>query len=215
MDEYKVKSFTFYGTYFELIDNVSIEDKKTLLLSIFDYMFKNIEPQLNGLNRAIFNNLRRPLDISKQQSERRTEEKPKKNRKRTEKKPKTNTSMMLMSMSNVYVIINKNIDSKYITLIETLNKWVTYKKEKNQFYKETGFMSLLTQVKNKVNKFGEEAVVEVINNSMANNYDGIIFNSLKETKKAPEWFDKTINLKKPTEEEQAEFDELLKDYKEE
>lgn len=108
-----IKSFTFYNEYYELIDNLPTnEEKKEILLAVLDYVFNDIEPNLDGMNKAIFNNLRRPIDISKNQSKRRvkkTGEEPEENQRKTGsktgEKPQQNTSMM--SMSNVNVKDNK------------------------------------------------------------------------------------------------------------
>lgn len=57
--------------------------------------------------------------------------------------------------------------------------WINYKKEKRQSYKSRGIMALVTQIKNNVEKYGEEAVIEVIVESMANNWQGIAFDKLQ------------------------------------
>ncbi len=117
----EIKSFTFYSEYFKLIDNLSTrEEKEKLLYEIFEYVFKDIEPNLKGMSEAIFINLKRPIDISKSQSKRRlkketkdeninprkTGEKPEENQSKTGEKPQQNTSMM--SMSNVNVKDNRD-----------------------------------------------------------------------------------------------------------
>lgn len=111
----EIKSFTFYSEYFKLIDNLSTrEEKEKLLYDIFEYVFKDIEPNLEGMSEAIFINLKRPIDISKSQSKRRikketneeninpkeTGEKPEENQSKTGEKPQKNTSMMSMSNKN-------------------------------------------------------------------------------------------------------------------
>ena len=61
---------------------------------------------------------------------------------------------------------------------------------------------------------------EVINNSMANNYTGIIFDNLKKTKPTlpkkeepvPEWFGKEIKEDKLSAEEVAKLKESLKKF---
>lgn len=57
--------------------------------------------------------------------------------------------------------------------------WMKYKKEEwRKPYKRLGAKSLITQVKNNVDKYGEDAVIQVIHNSMANGYQGITFDSI-------------------------------------
>ncbi len=64
--------------------------------------------------------------------------------------------------------------------LETVIKeWVAYKTEKRQGYKETGFNSLLTQIANKVEAYGVVPVIDVIRESMSNNWQGIIWDRIK------------------------------------
>lgn len=64
-----IKSFTFYSEYYELIDNLKNDKEKgEILIAIFDYVFKDKKTNLKGLNQAIFNNLKRPIDKSKSRS---------------------------------------------------------------------------------------------------------------------------------------------------
>lgn len=64
-------------------------------------------------------------------------------------------------------------------LLEAIRDWIAYKKEKRQGYGERGLKSLLTQLKNRVAEYGEDAVIEVIQESMAANYMGITWDKLK------------------------------------
>lgn len=66
------------------------------------------------------------------------------------------------------------------SLQDAMLEWLAYKKEEHRYtYKERGLKSLITQVKNAVAKYGEAAVIDTIQTSMANGYQGIIFDSLK------------------------------------
>ncbi len=65
-------------------------------------------------------------------------------------------------------------------LTEKIQDWLTYKEERKQKYKPTGLKSLLTQISNNAAKFGDAAVAEVITSSMASNYQGIVFDRLKQ-----------------------------------
>lgn len=67
-------------------------------------------------------------------------------------------------------------------LFEAINDWIAYKAEKRQSYKPTGLKSLVTQIKNAANQYGEHAVIKVIKDSMAANYQGIVFDRLKQHK---------------------------------
>jgi predicted phage replisome organizer len=67
-------------------------------------------------------------------------------------------------------------------LIEKMREWITYKAERNEAYAEQGMKSLLRQVKNKADEFGDVAVCNLIDECMSNLYKGIIFDKLKTAK---------------------------------
>lgn len=69
-------------------------------------------------------------------------------------------------------------------LKSAIRDWASYKTEKRQSYKETGFRKLLTEISNRVEIHGEKAVIEVIDLSMSNNWQGIIWDRIKEVEKA-------------------------------
>lgn len=70
------------------------------------------------------------------------------------------------------------------TLQAKMGEWITYKVERKESYKEQGMKSLLRQVENNQIKYGEQAVCNLIDECMANNWKGIIFDKLTERGKA-------------------------------
>ena len=115
-----VNSFTIYKEYYELITLLSEREQQELLLAITKYMFEDIEPTLNSKQTKIFNNLKRPLDKSKEQSKRKrnrnqteTEKEPKENQTETKKNPKENqSSNQTETHQDVPVTVNVNVDVK-------------------------------------------------------------------------------------------------------
>lgn len=67
------------------------------------------------------------------------------------------------------------------SLEEVIIEWYRYKTEKRQSYKPTGFSKFLTEVQNNVMKYGVDAVIDVVNVSMANNWQGVTWDKLKNT----------------------------------
>lgn len=63
---------------------------------------------------------------------------------------------------------------------EVIKEWLTYKKEKRQEYKETGAKSLIKQIYNRCQEYGYSKVRDVIEQSMGSNYQGIVWDWLKE-----------------------------------
>lgn len=79
-------------------------------------------------------------------------------------------------------IIFQRLVSDYIfseALQEKIGEWITYKTERKEPYKEQGMKSLLRQIENNAMKYGETAVCELIDECMASNWAGIIFDRLK------------------------------------
>lgn len=69
-------------------------------------------------------------------------------------------------------------------LKEKISEWLTYKAEKKQPYKETGLKSLLRKIESKEQEFGSVAIIDLIDECMSRNYQGIIWDRLqRETSK--------------------------------
>lgn len=63
-----------------------------------------------------------------------------------------------------------------------LYEWITYKIERREPYKEQGLKTLLRQVENNALTYGDQAVCNLIDDSMASGWKGIIFDRLKTQK---------------------------------
>ncbi len=68
-------------------------------------------------------------------------------------------------------------------LEKKVNEWLRYKQEKQQSYQPTGLHRLLAQIKNKCAEYGEQAVIQVIDMAIANNYQGILWTKITERKR--------------------------------
>ena len=213
-----MKGFTFYSNYYELIKYLPKEDRLVLYDTIMKYMFEDEATELNGLIKGIWINLKMPLDTSKNNAGRggrkpkdKTETKPIKNRLKTEKETdlKTNNiSYFLFLISNKkYKYINKDRD-----IYKTILEWLEYKKERKETYKEKGLETLLTQIDSQCELYSEELVVSLINECMASNYKGIIFDKLKNKPKQdkPKWFNQEIRKEESAD---AELEEMMKEFK--
>ena len=98
---------------------------------------------------------------------------------RENRSKKTYVKHMENENVNIYInnyIINNNYSNE---LKEAIISWLDYKLEKNDNYQEKGFKSLLTQIKNSIDTYGEDKVIKIIQESMASNYKGIIFDKLR------------------------------------
>ena len=59
-----------------------------------------------------------------------------------------------------------------------VNAWICYKHEIKKPYKPQGLKTLLAQIQNNAEKYGDDAVIQIINESMANNYQGITWDKI-------------------------------------
>ena len=201
--ENNINSFTFFKDYFNLIDTLKKTDKLEILNAIVNYMFKDEEPNLKGHNLAVFNTLKYQLNKSKSNSKRSkgngapignsnaSKNKPKTNQKQTENKPEEEPKTNKSRLSTFYFLISNFLFNKLINnyslediekLKEYINKWYEYKLERKEPYKERGLNALLTQIENNVVKYGLNEVCELIEECMASNYKGIIFDKLEKNK---------------------------------
>ena len=191
-----INKFTFYKNYYEIIRYLNDKERLIMYDAILDYMFEDKEPELKGLLNGIWTNIKMPLDNSKQNiyngskggapignknASKITQKQPKNNPKTTKhttQKQANNISYFLFLISNnkyKYIYINNNIYNKII-------EWLEYKQERKEIYKEIGLKSLLSQIENQIDIYGEEEVINLITECMANNYKGIIFDKLKNKK---------------------------------
>lgn len=63
-------------------------------------------------------------------------------------------------------------------LTEAVNEWLEYKREKRQPYKSRGLAGILTTVGEKAKHYGDRAVIDLIHESMGNNYQGIAWGQI-------------------------------------
>ena len=61
-----------------------------------------------------------------------------------------------------------------------MGEWITYKTERKEQYKEQGMKSLLKQIENNCALYDDQVICDLIDDSMANGWKGIIFDRLKQ-----------------------------------
>jgi len=66
-----------------------------------------------------------------------------------------------------------------MALNQAVDNWLTYKAEKRQAYKPSGQSSLLHQIQKNAQIYGDNAVIHAIEESMASNYQGIVWDKAK------------------------------------
>ena len=226
-----IRSFRFYDNYYLLLTLLSQHDREIMADSILRYMFEGIEPNFEVSSNcyAVWTNMKIALD--KQQTNSINGQKGgapegNKNAKKTsenttqktsEKQPEEQPNKQPKKQPNniLYLLFNNLYFQDKGLLREKITDWISYKQERKESYKEKGFKSLLTQIEKNCKKYGEEAVINLINECMASNYSGIIFDRLKGTKPItnPEWFEKEVKKEEMSSEELAELQKELEVFK--
>jgi hypothetical protein len=92
-----------------------------------------------------------------------------------------------------------------------MEQWITYKMERKEPYKEQGMKSLLRQVENNAAQYGDTAVCELIEECMASNWKGIIFDRLKQKASKPA---QSNFVKQSKADELADFYRMAKEWSE-
>lgn len=243
-----IKSFSAYDNYYKLLKLLDREERKEVSLWIFEFMFEDLEPKsFTEKQEYVWSNLLQALNTSKKNSkssrkraelkaDEELEENQTDNQKKTKKETKTkpNGKPKGKPKQNKYIFLISNF--KFLKdkrlLGEKIEEWFKYKSERKQNYTETGAKNLLARIERATNQYGADAMVSVISDSMASNYQGIVFEKLQNYAKpddssrnagyaqrqlnvspTPEWIDKKIEKEQASEEECAELEELLKEFK--
>lgn len=117
-----------------------------------------------------------------------------KKEKKIKKKSKTEEALDLFSSLVPEFSFSDDVKAKML-------EWVLYKAEIKNFYTETGLKSLLNRVEKYCKEYSEQAVIDVVDDSMSSLYKGIIFDRLK-----------TASKSTPKPQKQAEELEFLKKW---
>lgn len=211
-----MKSFTIYEEYFDLITLLPTkEEQQDLLYKIAEYMFNDVEPELNTNQTKIFKNLKRPLDKSKMKSK--ATSKQNQNEIKTESKQNQNEN----TSNDVNVNVN-NLES---------NKGVIGGKEKT--FKKPSIEEVREYCIERNNKIDAEEFVDfyeskgwLVGKTKMKDWKACVRTwekkskhiIAKEEKPVPDWFNKDLNEQEErksdvTDEQQKLIDEILANSK--
>lgn len=209
----EIKGFTFYKNYYDIIKFLDDSNKLIMLNAILEYIFEEKEPELEGLNLGIWNNIKMPLNTTKiniingkkggrPKTETKTETK-------TEKKPKAkpkgkanNISYFLFLFSNLYISNLNNKDNIYKLFKEYLEL-----RTKNKY---TVTETVVKRLINKLNEYGttDEEKIEIITNAINGTWKD--FYPLKKHETKPNWYGEELEERVASDEEVKELEERLK-----
>lgn len=203
--------FVFYRSFYTALKNMPAEEFKQTISAVCEYSFDGIEPDLEGIPFMAFELIRPHIDASnKRYADGKRGGRPRKNpsfeiekppfsvlenhgyenekannkdkvkdKDKVKEKDKVKDKESMAAQPQVDAIEEMCFSPE---LESAVRSWVRYKTEKRQGYKETGLRSLLTRIKKEADANGDRAVINLIQECMANNWQGIIWDRLKQDK---------------------------------
>ena len=187
--------FTFYRSYRDALRALPPKEFKAAVLAICDYALDEAEPDLTGIPYSVFILIRPTLDSGRIKAANRAKKtetnaeqkqnvkKTKSKQTRKEKEGEGEGEREKENDSSPPIVPPDGLAALSPALRGAVEDWMQYKAEKRDPYKPQGLKSLVTEVKNNADRYGDAAVIKVITQSMSNNYRGIVFDWLK---KAPD-----------------------------
>lgn len=100
-------------------------------------------------------------------------------------------------------------------LASGVRKWLKYKAERRDSYKDTGLKALLSRIDNKAKEYGDIAVIELIDECMSNGWKGLIWDKLERGGKSPPSVPNSKKDKFNFEQRDWDFEELERIKREE
>ena len=128
-----MNGFTIYKDYYDLITLLTEKEQEEILLSIMRFMFEDIEPILNERQMKVFNNLRRPLEKSKNRGKCGSIVRTNENQNEIEIKSNENQNE-IKTKSHQDVIVNVNDDVNVNSLIKEIISYLNNKTQSNFKY---------------------------------------------------------------------------------
>lgn len=186
------------------------KERLALYDAIIAYALDGETVELQDFAGAIFDLIKPTLDASRRKSEngkkggetkandKQSESKVEANTKQNESKIEANDKQSVSENKNKDKYKYKNecyikeknkkeksdfsfpVVSDSAVLQDAFLRWLEYKKERREQYKPQGLQSLVTQIKRNEAIFGADAVANLIDECMASNWQGIIFNRLEQ-----------------------------------
>lgn len=191
----------YVKAYFDWIEQtaaLSDAERGRLFIAVLQYARSGLDPKLDGRESILFPAFKATIDRDEKRAAASAE-----NGKRGGKpKTKTNLTKPNLTKTNLTKPNSSNKEKEEDKekekdeelypprtpplggdlspkLQEAVNAWLRYKAEKRQAYKPTGEKALISEIRNNAEKYGEDAVIDLIKQCMSANWQGIIFDRLK------------------------------------
>ena len=194
-----LNSFNAYHSYLKSIEPLNDSERGRLFTALLEYSSTGIAPELRGNERFVFPTMKEQIDRDREKYEARCAQ----NSKNIGIRWNTNVYDRIRTNTTVSKDKDKDKDKDKERplrgnsaqgaqeppkvsdcgfspeLESAVNDWLAYKRERRESYKPTGLKSMLTRIEQSAAEYGDSAVIEIIRDSMASGYQGILFDRLK------------------------------------
>lgn len=197
-----------YHSYLDAIQALGDAERGRLLTAMLEYSITGEAPQLNGNERFIFPLIKSQIDRDRDRYETKCAKAAESGRQRTlanasdcqrtlanagkekdKEKEKGKDKGKSKDKGKDDTLTGNSAQDAQESLLDdypfslelrsAVEDWLAYKHELRQDYKPTGLKSMLTQIHKSAAQYGDAAVAETIRESMANRYQGIVFDQLR------------------------------------
>ena len=187
-----IEYFCAYHSYLDSMEELNDTERGRLFTACLIYSKTGEAPQLRGNERFVFPTLKAQIDRDKATYDSRCKKNSDNIRKRwntdvydgkqpctndtkTKEKEKTKENNNIPPTPFSQIIASYSFSE---SLMAKTTAWLKYKSERRESYKEQGLKSLLTQIQKNAAKYGEQAVIDLMEQCMAANWAGIIWDRL-------------------------------------
>lgn len=190
--------FTFYASFFDAVSRIKKKaDRADAYDAICAYALREEDPDFSKMSDAAqiaFLLIKPNLDSSRRKAKSGKDGGSKKaNGKQNESKPEANDKQEQPTSEKEKEREKEKENECYPptpfsqiiasysfseSLMAKTTAWLKYKSERRESYKEQGLKSLLTQIQKNAAKYGEQAVIDLMEQCMAANWAGIIWDRL-------------------------------------
>lgn len=187
-----IEYFCAYHSYLDSMEELNDTERGRLFTACLIYSKTGEAPQLRGNERFVFPTLKAQIDRDKATYDSRCKknsdnirkrwntdvydgEQPCTNDTKTKEKEKTKENNNIPPTPFSQIIASYSFSE---SLMAKTTAWLKYKSERRESYKEQGLKSLLTQIQKNAAKYGEQAVIDLMEQCMAANWAGIIWDRL-------------------------------------
>lgn len=173
--------FRCYHSYRKKLANLSDEEIGRLFRELMEYSETG---KRNGFDSIAFDFIAEDIDKDKAEHERLSKKRQDSGRlgglakASKSSKPKQRLANLANARNGVSVEAQQ-VYGFGEELENVFRDWLEYKKEKHQSYKSKGLEALVTQVRKYSTEYGEQAVADLIRQSMANGWQGIVWNRIE------------------------------------